>query len=394
MFSEHELNDSNLDQKKVIQLLVHLVCQTMTHLLKSEVDQHNLKTELELIRSKYDELSDAFQNRVSHPLFTSTLPALAKSTPPPLTKTINPPANQGANSKKESEVEESPKLAVSGYSGKYLMPRSTQSTGSDLPVNHHEEEENEEEEEAEVSKGDNKETVDESRSTRNLYNDFKHASEEMPSFVAPSFTGSSPTDLLFAPNSLPMAPFNSSQSIQSPKQAPSQMLSTPPTRDLNKQQAAAMTPEREDYQYYLKLQQQALSNFETPRSVPDGDNDHAVKVGDSYDNMIQRLSYKFTDHLASKAVHGTPTAANTADAVTPLPKYTMSSKEEAPSIVYPQMDVPTPMQQPRHPFSSNISSNTKASSIVGHNIKKQLVFPIQNMTEKKIVDASYGSFTF
>jgi hypothetical protein len=121
-------------------------------------------------------------------------------------------------------------------------------------------------------------------------------------------------------------------------------------------------------------------------------------VDDSYDNMIQRLSYKFTDHLAAKAVHSTPTAANTSDAVTPLPKYTLS-REEAPSIVYPQMDVPTPMQQPRHPFSSNNASNNSnskqsSSSIVGHNIKKQLVFPIQNMTEKKIVDASYGSFTF
>lgn len=441
LLPEDELLSDQLDQKKVIRLLVNLVCQTMTYLLKNEVERATLSSEMELLKEKFHELqvSVLTRNTTTMPVFTSQ-PSLFSQQPPITThntQTLPPPPPPLATSSQPSQMMiEDGHSIITTPSISPIIP-SSQHLPSDLinrylnisamtssPV---------------VTNDDKSRAIPSSDGLvrRNLEMQFQSfetssATPQRASTTAATpiqstpttnkFTGSSPTDLLFSPNALSnfQQKSNTPSSAVPPAQPAAVTSSTPPSAlkvapsdaTVNKRTVDFNTTPLPSYQpadvsdFSTRTQDLLVSEYVHERVVRgyggEGDeeeeeeeeeannsfdyeavmklkNKYLMSMRDSTESTIERLSQQYANTLThNNATHHQHQQQG-------------KMREEQPSVGGPNVDIPMPVQAPQHPFAMTHRASTKDGKL--HPMKNSsglAVMPL--LSEKRVHDVRNVSF--
>lgn len=394
----------------------------MTYLLKSEVDQHSLKTELELLKSKYEELHENITNRYNVNIYTQPSSLLQTNhdihVPPP-----PPPLRNFPTQSKQQQALPAPIMPISQstpaipyYDNNYhpsqqqavsssnnhnnnhlysspitmakpLVPSSMQIPSKILlPERQYSSKIRDDED-------DDKNNYGRDGVVKSLDSQFQQVEQfsnvtPMSSIVATTlnniptespaafyrgeqrgpgftgFTGSSPTDLLFSPHSLNKFNQGNTTSVQS--------TPLPPTYQQPQSSINRATPTT------IPTQDLRNGRVNEEESEDDGEDDQVHDMmkfnnhkqteklsllRDSTESTIERLSHQFTNVLTShKPIHHNSSSNNNLHPhgihpVTSLSASPVPMKDEQPSIVVPNSDVPRPLQPPKHPFAQNNTSN-------------------------------------
>lgn len=348
-------------QKTVMRYLVQLVCQTMTYLLKSEVDQSSLRAQMDLLQAKYEQLSQPQSQ--------------SKSTMSPLNSGIKYNVTAPAMPALSTTQMGSRYATIAHHSGALSAP-TTPSYNSEalnrllqpqLPGS------------PALVSSQASTTPGAAEAGRLEVDDFE---SRLNSSYA-GFTGTSTSDFLL--NLMHASPTHSSTIATAPE-IPSIAKSSPNNSTLNlKPMIPDLNPSTPSYEYQISPEAAAdlaARTFDlysvntsakkaTPTFVDNGvaipikgvdpnvltkeghkseaQNEKDGDIRDSYENMIERLSYKFTASLT-----------------------TGDSNSEQASMVVPHRIAPKPQLPSMHPLIS--APSPKFS------------------TEKRIYDATLGTY--
>lgn len=364
----------------------------MTHLLKSEVEHQDLQSQIALLSAKFDEMSSFLGMKKSSSTSTSTsrylTPQQAKASSSAIDDATTP---QAPISSMKSPSSPNGRVFPTSYVNPYESYFS-EDVPPPPPVDESEDENHNNTSSVdhwiEYSKRIGEQEASQafaamqmvSSSTQRVSSSYlpgsaQQAAQELleheQQFQNIAFTGTSPTDLLFAPTALAGSGLNS---VADKK--------TPP---LDYMSAADMASRTYDM-YAAKFSEQRPS-------VSEGEEEDEDRITDSYDAMIERLSYKFATTVKPTQPSQIKMTMTSPELVSkgkiPLKQL---GKEEQGTIVIPNSDIPTPLQAPLHPFIARITADDYSQQHFQSDVfdtSKQL-FP--HSPQRRIYDASLGSY--
>lgn len=406
---EDDLDTSSLTQKRVIKFLVQLVCQTMTHLLKTEVDSQRMQTQLNTVTSQVEEMMRFMNGKASVPLLDNRFLSSERLVPNTTTSTLPQYDNENHENLKIKQT-----LQVIKANQNHIMDIQSK------PVDHTFKEEYDEDK---LPFSRLEEILN--RPTSEVINDVEHlieyskqigSSEAFRAFDAMNNLSSTDQRLAYNHNNLE----NFSPAQPQVQQAPQ----TPPTTMTNATMGAGQLANLELQQRSAQLSVASNNNnnimapnsfastsdylfahltppvqpknvvsntptrspidaqFSTPKmnylmpsqpfsglNTQDLNQIETLPVTEeSFDSTIDRLAYKFSEHefidkssYQSQLQYHHPIEQTTIT-LTPNKKSVYNPKvEEALSMVDPKQNVPKPQSAPAHPYSSNKALHPTAS---------------------------------